>query len=715
MAENTSKYWNQKSNRRMSEKLENPQKSVNDDSTSCGESIEEDVASVKIDNKEAIENGGDCEWKAINSNDVNEPGEVEAKSSRESSASSFKTSQIRRPDSLALDFVKNEGETNGNSNETPKKKPYTFNSNNSADNSGIGNGSTKQPYNFSESGRNFVSEKTNASDSNGSYNYDGLVNLNNMKNEDNHLGKSSYGMGSGLRNAKYSYRDSSYSSSLDYGKTSADSGLGKSSDMTLSSSSKKPYDLWVNSENCKKKEPLDLPGRVSFSNNDVYQIDYSDYEDQESESNNSMKYGKFKSKSIDSVKDNKSNEYVKEHYMESNSENEFEDFGRYKKSDSIKKTERNAKEEKSHHEANQIIEDYKKEIASLNQRREAEVKFFERNSSMSSSSPLKSSNLKNNTNLKFEKFNGLSFDDLQNDDDISIKKHFIDDDDLDIYHSDSVNNKASVIKNYYEPDDDFEEKDKRKAVTQKADMKLNNSNVKSKNNIVWEKEGKLGHDKIKLDSSNPVIKNYLKTKETDNEKLNNRITITTANKRLNDLSKKSKNTKESNSGKPKTAGNTQKNLPRITNSAEKQKKPKSSSSTCMREDSNLDEFQIEKVVSWMSVHEEKFSEFEYNVGNNNANSTSHESIQIGSNSRSLVSLNDCLIERQPDTQTDTTYDDIVSIIKEIDQNKKDTASDFKSLKTDVEFKLNTILNSIESDASPTLTEENVHDSNDKLK
>lgn len=110
---------------------------------------------------------------------------------------------------------------------------------------------------------------------------------------------------------------------------------------------------------------------------------------------------------------------------------------------------------------------------------------------------------------------------------------------------------------------------------------------------------------------------------------------------------------------------------------DKSKKPKSPSASTLytRQDSNLDEFQIEKVVSWMSVNEENFSEFEFSMtGQTNDNKSTDKSKL---------------------SEHDSTYQEIVDIIKEIEHDRKD-CEDFKTLKTDVEFKLNTILNSIES-------------------
>lgn len=213
-------------------------------------------------------------------------------------------------------------------------------------------------------------------------------------------------------------------------------------------------------------------------------------------------------------------------------------------------------------------------------------------------------------------------------------------------------------------------------------------------------------------STNPVIKNYLKAKEqdvgtTDNYN-NNRISITTSNKKLNDLSKKSKNLKDLT--KPKLSNSLgfasvktpptkpMHHQPPPHSTIDKSKKPKSPSASSIyaRQDSNLDEFQIEKVVSWMSVNEENFSEYEFSMAGHQV--SDGKSMEKGKSE-------------------DSTYQEIVDIIKEIEHDRTD-CEDFKMLKTDVEFKLNTILNSIESpdDASPTNEcEDGDMGSNNKLK
>lgn len=244
-------------------------------------------------------------------------------------------------------------------------------------------------------------------------------------------------------------------------------------------------------------------------------------------------------------------------------------------------------------------------------------------------------------------------------------------------------------------------------------------------------------------STNPVIKNYLKAKEQDfsvdnhNHNNTNRVTITTSNKKLNDLSKKSKNLREMTKPKipnmqqqqsPYSSVKTSKPttmqtssysnsscidsmvpasapLPQPISTNDKMKKPKSPSPSSLytRQDSKLNEFQIEKVVSWMSVNEENFSEFEFSIANGPPS---------GANGNK--SMNESSAKGNHDVHHDSTYQEIVDIIKEIEHEKKDS-EDFKSLKTDVEFKLNTILSSIESPDDETPGNDDESGSANKLK
>lgn len=273
-----------------------------------------------------------------------------------------------------------------------------------------------------------------------------------------------------------------------------------------------------------------------------------------------------------------------------------------------------------------------------------------------------------------------------------IKEHYMSNsdnelDDLEFrYHHSKGSDKSSKINQIIE---DYKNEVSLPISHREASGELNNS------------KGKVSVASKLNQSTNPVIKNYLKTKEqdvTDGYNNNTRVSITTSNKKLNDLSKKSKTFKELT--KPKLSNSngysTLKTPPAVKpmhpqppSILDKAKKPKSPSASSIyaRQDSNLDEFQIEKVVSWMSVNEENFSEFEFNMAG-----------QASSGGEGKASM---MMGNRKGDEHDSTYQEIVDIIKEIEHDRKDN-EDFKTLKTDVEFKLNTILNSIESpDDSPT--------------
>lgn len=447
--------------------------------------------------------------------------------------------------------------------------------------------------------------------------------------------------------------------------------------------SKLSYDLWVNENIKTKNKNLDLPGRVSFSTNDVFEIDYSDYE--ETESNHSHNYDKSKLFLTPSNGDSGAKHYVKESYMESNSDNEVDDANLLLEPEETSE-EKLAPSPKSHIEVNQIIEDYKKEIASINQRREIERKIFTEKESIEAPPDLfKPSKL--NIDTEFERFEE-SFTSFQGE---ALKKHFLHtEDEVDGKFFNIDTNSKNVIQNYYDSVMDMKTENSTKnqiKIVDKNEAKLNN---------VKQQEAK---ERNRIDTTSPVIKNYLKTKDSDQEKLN--IRPASSSKKFNDLSKKSKHSAKSlrshsaNSNKnSKTSGSVS------SQNSDKPKKPKSP-----RDDSSLNEFQIEKVTSWMTVNEDTFSEFEY--------SEAAQASNAGKSTGILRKGGDWKADEKSAEAPDSTYADIVSIIKEIEDNKQDK-SDFKLLKTDVEFKLNTILNSIELDDDPSTTETS-EDPHDKLK
>lgn len=455
-------------------------------------------------------------------------------------------------------------------------------------------------------------------------------------------------------------------------------GIHQKNGAKVAVDTKTTYDLWVNENIKTKNKNLDLPGRVSFSTNDVFEIDYSDYE--ETESNHSHNYDKSIYLSPTNGESIVAKQYVKESYMESNSDNEVDDanLGPELEENSEQKL---ASSPKSHIEVNQIIEDYKKEIASINHRREMERKIFIDKESIEAPAELfKPSKL--NIETEFEKFEE-SFTSFQGD---ALKKHFLhtDEDEVDGKFFNIDSSSKNVIQNYYDTVMDIKTENSSKNQIKSGETKLNN---------VKEQEAK---EKNRIESTS--LKNFLKPKDSDHDKLN--IRPVSSLKKFNDLSKKKHTVKSQRSHSANSNKNNKTSGSVSSQNSDKPKKQKSP-----RDDSNLSEFQIEKVTSWMTVNEDTFSEFEY--------SEAAQASNAGKSSGILRKNSDWKADEKSGEAADSTYADIVSIIKEIEDNKQDK-SDFKLLKTDVEFKLNTILNSIELDDDPSTTETS-EDPHDKLK
>ncbi|XP_055693677.1 centrosomal protein of 131 kDa [Lutzomyia longipalpis] len=110
------------------------------------------------------------------------------------------------------------------------------------------------------------------------------------------------------------------------------------------------------------------------------------------------------------------------------------------------------------------------------------------------------------------------------------------------------------------------------------------------------------------------------------------------------------------------------------------------------ENAALDEFHIDKVESWMSIHDDaygkkiSFAEYTRDWRDTPSSKTDDEG-------------NFSLEEPGDSFSTESTYDEIVSIIKEIDADKRKPRNTLKDLKSDVEFKLATC------SAAPTVNDQ----------
>lgn len=397
----------------------------------------------------------------------------------------------------------------------------------------------------------------------------------------------------------------------------------------------------------------DLPGRVSFSTNDVYEIDYSDYDGSES-LNSTEEQIKMNKKSVHFYEDSKESGEQKPNCSETCSQfccsakyNSFND-----ETKDWKPTEQ---------KTDQIIEDYKREIANINRRHELELQLAD----IPKTNPVKSfPNFYNNDfHLKEDFRNDLI--EIKIDECSSIEKK----DSLDDFYESVEVNKTDELKN------------------KKDETKWNNYERKTSNST-------------KSDSSNEIIKNYLAVKDQ-------RSPEKQIPKKQNNLNKK----KSTPMKKPKSAsnGNSSKGKPTLK---------KSKSISCLRQNSNLDEFHMEKVETWMSMHEENFSEKGDGVKSTKGNEKDWREESTPVSTKTDDEGNYSLDDQIDNISTESSYEEIRSMIRDIEDKKRKSneieLAASAAIKTDVEFKLNSILNVEAGTSSVSGFREQV-DPNDKVK
>ncbi|KAJ6639267.1 hypothetical protein Bhyg_12010 [Pseudolycoriella hygida] len=331
---------------------------------------------------------------------------------------------------------------------------------------------------------------------------------------------------------------------------------------------------------CESQEKLDLPGRVSFSKSDVYEIDFSDYENDEELLKN---YSMSLDKSI-------FNKIISTPTTVNSQENGGQDVGGFccllkcnsmqtREEGDLSSTDKiSLKNESSDQsDTNAVIGDYKKGIESLNRKHNTEIAEREEADSSSVKHDVQKSN--------FNRYGNEATPPMEN---INITKFYDD--------KTAFNNSKSV----------------------------NLINLKS---LSCNGENK---------SSNEVINNYIKI-------TNQKEIYTPSSSKQNNLTKTNKKKK---SNKPKQP------------SAETAKLKQ-------RPGENLDEFQIEKVESWMSINEKSFSNskcVESGAYNNEWRQTPNSKTDDEGNFSFEDPIDDVSNE-------ESNYDEIVSVIKEIDEEK----------------------------------------------
>ncbi|GAB0097121.1 Centrosomal protein of 131 kDa [Sergentomyia squamirostris] len=350
---------------------------------------------------------------------------------------------------------------------------------------------------------------------------------------------------------------------------------------------------------------IDLPGRVSFSTVDIHEEDISDHEEIDTN-----KETKKTSKKVVHFNDEALTENSKE------IENKSADMSDISSSD-------------------KIIEDYRKEIESINRRHVMERKLAEE-------SPT----------------------------DFFEKQYLIEKETppegLDVTPRNLTDSSASVLESYYE-------------AMKAPDLPGPSLQaLKITETSTWDNFADFP-PKLR-EKTNEVIANYLRVSSSEQSDV-----TPIPPRRPASSTRKGKSLREAR--KAKSALGSSSKPPPKPKTSEKAPLKRSKSIPILRdtERAALDEFQIDKVESWMSIHNSGYGKkttfVEYN-----------REWRDTPSSKTDDEGNFSLEEPGDSFSTESTYDEIVSIIKEIDADKRRSRNNFRDLKSDVEFKLATTSN-----------------------
>ncbi|XP_055625318.1 centrosomal protein of 131 kDa isoform X2 [Toxorhynchites rutilus septentrionalis] len=437
----------------------------------------------------------------------------------------------------------------------------------------------------------------------------------------------------------------------------------------------------------KLEKKLDLPGRVSFSSNDPYEIDYSDYENdlamqKPRRMESTYDEAKFQEPLMDSLPKARSNPAKFEDDLTSSGYETREE-----KAEKMVKFDSTPDSFFDEEDSNKIIEDYKKEIEDINRRRDMELKLVHSEGGKQYD-PKQFTTVEIVETFVEETYKFASCTSTVEDTDNESEKP-----------CGSVSGpKKDVINEYYECINEIinQQGDKKHRKEGKEDVLMLNLNNESKpapgdknfQSNQSSTKSVLLMDKNKLEgNSNQVIKNYFKAKEQNfNETKCNK-----SNQKNNNLVGR-KNGKALE--KPKSA-DAHKSI--LRNSKKNNVGSKFSASLC-RQDSNISEFQMEKVVSWMSCNEDTFPKpYESHADAGGMLSLVEPKCRAVTPSdlnktddESNFNFDHGRVETADSEQTNF---DVESMASEI-INKPN--SDFQALKNEVEFRLSNILDSRDS-------------------
>lgn len=444
--------------------------------------------------------------------------------------------------------------------------------------------------------------------------------------------------------------------SVHFGEFSLNPGVTKKPPIKQSLESKsldsKPFpkpnlNAWLEAKNNlpnKSETKPDLPGRVSFSSNDIFEIDYSDYSDDSNHSASVVDRGITK-------------KYVRFEVAKANPPESLKEVTEEEEEPTMDYRNLTFAPADS---SSKIIEEYKREILDLNRKHEEEM------------------NKLGNGVLFFNENNLVTEDSVDS-------------------------SKNPVIENYFEVikedlEEDFEIQDNDENIPYSKDIELQTDSpkpvsLKVSDTCTWDNGQK---SDLKQSESSEEIEDEEEKPPPVSTKDKKKVPQKPLKTPLKDPQRK-----------PKTTGK----FPQTPDTAKKPKRPLSKS----KEESTLGEFQMDKVDSWMSREREREREKEKDEMRTLMlmKRHQHSSSEYSKDWRdtpssktddegnfSLEEANDCF------SNESTTYDEMVSIIKEIEADKRKT-NQFKDLQSDVEFKLKSELAEEDGNDTPEPTSDPV--------
>lgn len=464
------------------------------------------------------------------------------------------------------------------------------------------------------------------------------------------------------------------------------------------------YQSWV-IKNIKANKSMDLPGRVSFSTNDVYEIvDYSDgdYEDTDKSLSDSPKMVPPPKPSSAAVLNNihvhrdlytsgviSTASYLS-NTMTIGRRDDTDDVGgdtdetltdvetKYCNSSrcSVMYDSNLAKarmESKAREEANKIVEEYKKELHELrtihlqnpysaSKVRGASDDFGD----YFSDSPYKTGIFDSPTRKDSpSSTSSTSKTTSSMNNDLTVKRNGSMFDEMKTHHSTSLDPKLDDLTSNDSP---IPKDDSDKVLPVRLNNVWEKENTNMKTNTAFSIKHSNSTESTGI-THNVTFKNYLKNKNST--EMDNRLPKQI--KKLNDLSSVSNpNNSKKKSKDPKTKSSSTRIKSAPVSSGSKIRKTKSVPT--LREDRGIDEFEIDKVVSWMSIHDsDAFSDTASLLGGTNVvhhTSSDTKPINIRTNAwQKGRSEDEGNYSTEDGLDTDSPYEEIVSVIKEIEDEK----------------------------------------------